>query len=95
MEFRRGNEPLDRAALASAGAPLTLSPLPVPDDRHLRHLIEDWPWFSTHFPAPRSEWLRQVEDVLRKHYPNASSRELSLTARGLAPFPLMQGPNVP
>lgn len=44
---------------------------------------------------PRSEWLRTLEDVLRAQYPSASSADLRLTARGLAPFPLKDGPNVP
>lgn len=75
--------------------PDVTSPLPVPDDPELAQLLESWPDYQATFHAPRSKWLSDVEAVLRLHYPHASSRELSLTARGLAPFPLMQGPNVP
>lgn len=46
------------------------------------------------YASPRSAWLRQYEAVLREHYPQASSKQLTLTARLTAPFPLAQ-PGVP
>lgn len=71
-------------------------PLPLPDDPRLRTLIEDWPAFRSKpgLRAPRSAWLKEYEDVLREHYPQACSDELTLTARLAAPFPLAK-PGVP
>jgi hypothetical protein len=44
--------------------------------------------------GPRSRWLHDFEAVLRENYPQASSDELTLTARNAAPFYLAL-PNVP
>ena len=44
------------------------------------------------FPFPRSKWLSDLETDLRPFFPGASSRDLNLTARFLAPFPLAQHP---
>lgn len=44
------------------------------------------------FPFPRSKWLSDLETELRAFFPRASSRDLNLTARSLAPFPLAQHP---
>ena len=75
--------------------------LPLPDDPRLASLLADWPEpFTTdaivsgHY-YPRSFWLRLFEDVLRIYYPQASSRDRSLTARHYAPFPLAAGKDVP
>lgn len=59
------------------------------DDPRIAALIAAWPAFAPiHSPAPRSAWLKQVEDVLRELHPTANSDSLTLTARTLAPFPL-------
>ena len=75
--------------------------LPLPDDPRLTELLDAWPEpFQTeaivtgHY-YPRSFWLRLFEDVLRVYYPGNSSRDLSLTARHYAPFPLAAGHDVP
>ena len=68
--------------------------LPIPDDPRFQAMIDGWPAdFGSAFP--RSEWLRVFESYLRNYYPQASSRDLSLTARHAAPFWLRDGPNVP
>lgn len=67
--------------------------LPVPSDPRIPALLEAWP-DPARWPF-RSRWLHDLEQVLREHYPAASSAELKLTARGLAPFPLALGPLVP
>lgn len=69
------------------------APLPVPSDPRIAALIEAWP-DALRWPF-RSRWLHDVEAVLREWYPWASSRQLSRTARGLAPFFLLDGGNVP
>ena len=43
-------------------------------------------------PYPRSAWLSDLEHWLRPFYPSASSRDLNVTARSLAPFPLKEKP---
>jgi hypothetical protein len=73
-------------------------PLPLPDDGRFQLLVASWPlYLRGEFDGawPRSRWLHDFEAVLRQHYPHASSRELSLTARHAAPFPLRDGPDVP
>lgn len=70
--------------------------LPLPDDPRFPRLIEQWPEFQTWVPRfPRSAWLKQFELLLRQFYPQASSRDLSLTARHYAPFTLAAGHDVP
>lgn len=71
--------------------------LPLPDDPRLQELIDEWPQLSQlpGIPFPRSAWLKAFETLLREHYPSASSRDRSLTARHYAPFPLRDGPDVP
>lgn len=69
--------------------------LPLPDDPLIAELIERWPDFQAAYRFPKSRWLGSMEYQLRLHYPAASSRDLSLTARHYAPFPLRDGPNVP
>ena len=72
-----------------------ITPLPLPDDPELKALVNLWPAFEgSGIPYPRSKWLHAFEDVLRGHYPHASSDELTLTARLAAPFPLAL-PGVP
>jgi hypothetical protein len=67
-------------------------PLPVPDDPRIATLIAEWP-DGSRWPF-RSRWLHDLEEVLRSSYPFASSDQLTLTARNLAPFPLAL-PGVP
>ncbi len=69
-------------------------PLPVPDDLELAELLLSFPDYERRYSTPRSAWLHDVEAILRRHYPEASSNELTLTARNLAPFPLVL-PGVP
>lgn len=69
--------------------------LPLPDDPRFTELVAQWPGWEPFFPFPRSAWLRDFEDLLRPYYPAASSRDLSLTARHYAPFPLAAGHDVP
>ena len=68
------------------------SVLPTPDDPRIEGLIEDWDdWVDSHATKwPRSAWLGQMERLLRQSYPMSSSRDLSVTARSLAPFPLAE-----
>ena len=67
--------------------------LPIPDDPRFQAIIDGFPfYFVLH---PRSRWLHDFEALLREFYPQASSRDLSLTARHAAPFWLKDGPNVP
>ena len=68
--------------------------LPLPDDPRLQGMI-DRGLQGLGGPWPRSLWLRAFEDVLREWYPQASSRDRSLTARHYAPFPLAAGHDVP
>lgn len=64
-------------------------PLPIPDDPRLPAMIQEWPLkYAGIYVYPRSVWLKDAETILRGHYPRASSNELTLTARNLAPFPL-------
>lgn len=71
--------------------------LPLPDDHRFPALIEAWPDFQTRAGGawPRSAWLRSFESLLSEFYPQASSRDRSLTARHYAPFPLAAGHDVP
>jgi len=69
-------------------------PLPLPDDPRLSELTEMWPHYPRIIAAPRSVWLHDFEAILREHYPQASSKQLTLTARLAAPFPLAK-PGVP
>ena len=72
--------------------------LPLPDDPRFQRLIDQWPEFESFIPGPvfpRSKWLKQFELLLKQFYPQASSRDLSLTARHYAPFPLAAGHDVP
>lgn len=95
---------LDRASPRGIGAaslaPATAlrrvtTPLPRPDDPRLQFLIDNWPNMrDSGAPFPRSLWLAAYERILREHYPQASSDELTLTARLAAPFPLAK-PGVP
>ena len=73
---------------------MTASLLPIPDDPRFPALVKVWE-SDTLLYNWRAQWLRQFEDLLREFYPQASSRDLSLTARHAAPFPLRDGPNVP
>jgi hypothetical protein len=70
------------------------APLPLPDDPAFALLIFAWPNYRMSFPFPRSVWLHDFEAMLRRHYPDASSKRLTLTARLAAPFPLAK-PGVP
>jgi hypothetical protein len=76
---------------------VTGSLLPLPDDPRLAAITANWnaAQASYHsFVYPRSAWLHDFEAVLREHYPQASSDDLTLTARTAAPFPLAL-PGVP
>lgn len=68
--------------------------LPLPDDPAFTMLEAAWPEYQRLYPNPRSYWLGRFEDILRTHYPTASSDSITLTARSHAPFPLML-PGVP
>jgi hypothetical protein len=61
-------------------------PLPIPDDPLIAELLAAWP-DPARWPY-RSRWLHDLEAVLRAHYPQASSDQLTYTARQIAPFPL-------
>jgi hypothetical protein len=82
---------------------VTATLLPLPDDDvRLQTLLTAWldGRYLESLPItrrlwPRSAWLHDFEAVLREHYPHASSRDLSLTARHAAPFPLRDGHDVP
>ena len=76
---------------------MTASLLPLPDDPRLEWMLspDAFQSYEQGFPHPRSEWLRQFEVVLREFYPQASSRDRSLTARHYAPFYLAEGHDVP
>lgn len=96
------NQAAFRAADARAVLPAPVphgrevtSPLPLPDDPRLRELLGSFYRYKTMDIAfPRSRWRHDFEAILREHYPQASSDELTLTARLAAPFPLAK-PGVP
>lgn len=73
--------------------------LPIPSGSRLAgdlaKWVEAWPTYEVTYPHPRSVWLREVEHRLSVAYPDASRADLNLTARGIAPFPLADGPDVP
>ena len=76
---------------------MTASLLPLPDDPRFPALIDAWnngSWQAKMGPL-RSRWLSLFELFLREYYPQASSRDRSLTARHYAPFPLAAGHDVP
>ena len=74
---------------------MTVAPLPIPADPRLPAMVAEWPTrYAGLYVFPRSVWLHDAEEILRGHYPQASSNELTLTARNLAPFPLAL-PGVP
>lgn len=56
--------------------------------------VQGWAYGSAFWTA-RSVWLSEVEDLLRLGFPTASSADVTLTARHLAPFPLKEGHDVP
>lgn len=64
----------------------------TPVARDLLDLQADWPDWER-WPN-RARWLHDFEAVLRRQFPQASSDELTLTARLAAPFPLAL-PGVP
>lgn len=74
---------------------MTARLLPLPDDSRFQQLIDAYPEFPPRYQYPRSVWLYRFEIMLREFYPEASSRDLSLTARHYAPFPLADGHDVP
>lgn len=85
---------------------MAASLLVLPDDPRreivlwIQYAVAEWPQFvDTHsrglMPHPRSEWLRWVEDELRRLFPASSSADRKLTARHYAPFPLAAGHDVP
>jgi hypothetical protein len=66
--------------------------LPIPDDPRIAEWIDKWPaieqlWWNAY---PRSYWLGGMEGLLRQSYPQSNSRNLNVTARSLAPFPLAE-----
>ena len=64
------------------------SVLPTPDDPRITALLDIGPaWAALN---RRAAWLTQLEAILREHYPQARSRDLNVTARSLAPFPLAE-----
>lgn len=69
-------------------------PLPLPDDPRFALMISNGLGDFEGAPFPRSKWLASFEALLRLYYPQASSDELTLTARNAAPFPLAK-PGVP
>lgn len=69
----------------------------VSGNAQARELVDDlqFAWIAgvyDDFPFPRSKWLSDLERALRPMYPSASSRDLNVTARSLAPFPLQRQP---
>lgn len=74
---------------------MTATLLPLPDDPRIRGMIDAGLSLYEGLRWPRSEWLHWFEVYLREYYPQASSRDLSLTARHYAPFPLAAGHDVP
>lgn len=68
--------------------------LPTPSDPGVQDLIDAWPVYRDEWVHPRSIWLGVMEELLRRHYPAASSNQLTYTARALAPFQLAR-PGVP
>jgi hypothetical protein len=72
--------------------------LQIPASPIFQAMIDDWPEFHLlphPHPYPRTLWLSAFERLLRIYYPHASSADLRLTARSVAPFYLKDGPNVP
>lgn len=67
--------------------------LPIPPGSQLAAelaaLTEDWPAAFVHLRAPRAAWLTAAERLLAASWPASSSADRKLTARYLAPFPLM------
>jgi hypothetical protein len=69
--------------------------LPIPDDPRIAELIAQWgtPTWTGYY---RSRWLSQMEALLRENYLSQhpvqpfNSRDVNLTARSLAPFPLAE-----
>lgn len=74
--------------------------LPIAEAPDAEALTDDLVALVYGWPDPtlwrhRSDWLRAAEDRLQASFPLASGADLRLTARGLAPFQLLDGPNVP
>lgn len=71
--------------------------LPIPAgsllEARLAEITQEWP-NAARWPF-RSRWLHDAETILYGAYPQSSSADRRLTARGLAPFALKDGPNVP
>lgn len=65
----------------------TLLPIDTTDPK-IRELRAAWPEFQQAYTFPRANWLGSMEYLLRELFPQASSEELTSTARSLAPFPL-------
>jgi hypothetical protein len=57
-------------------------------------MVQDYSRGLRHW-TNRGAWLSELEDVLRLAFPHASSADVTLTARHLAPFPLKEGHDVP
>jgi len=75
---------------------VTATLLAIPDDPRFAELVAEWgdrPFVPG--DGQRGRWLKAFEDLLRPYYPQASSRDRSLTARHHAPFWLALGPDVP
>lgn len=65
------------------------------DDQELAPLFTAWADGAySGFAYPRSRWLHDVEEILRRRFPRSSSRDRTLTARVYAPFELAK-PGVP
>lgn len=65
------------------------------DDQELAPIFTAWSEGDySGFAYPRSRWLHDIEQVLRRRFPSSSSRDRTLTARTFAPFQLAK-PGVP
>lgn len=63
-------------------------PLTLPDDSIFHALLADWPRYHASYVHPEAAWLDAAETLLRRCYPQASSEQLTFTARLVAPFAL-------
>jgi hypothetical protein len=68
------------------------SVLPIPDDPRIAELVDAWP-DPQRWPM-RSRWLHDLEVILTTDYVAVgrytNSRDVNVTARSLAPFPLAE-----
>lgn len=69
----------------------TILPIPADAKQTVASLEQMWAdGVYAGFTFPRAVWLTHAETELRFYFPQASSRDLNVTARSLAPFPLAE-----